>query len=241
MAEDNKEEEVVEEKADEATDDLDESTDNAEKKEEDSADTSDKTDEVDWDKELEEETASVPDPVKAKDAFKERQTKKQDEDDSEDDLDKPLTRRDRAAIVAEARKDVQKEQALTIARGMAGSEKEALVIAAKWGNRTFPDGMSLQDQLEEAYAITHRKKLIGTANEAMRALKAKSGVKTDSSSAQRDATPGVAPKQSSADAAAYKQAGFVWDSSKRLYKKPLKGGRLHLYKDPKSKKQWTAA
>lgn len=241
MADEEKKEDIdVEEKDEGAADDSEASEDADEEKADDSSKDSDKkeaSDEIDYEKELEaEKKRGKPDPAKAQEAFKKRQDR---EEGADGDEDKPLTQKDIGRVTANVRRELQAEQAFTLARSMAASDTEANLIVAKWGNRIFPDGTSLQDQIEEAYAITHRKSLIGQRNEALRALKNKGTVKKDGSGAHRDASPGSAPKMSAADAEAYRQAGFVYDGAKRLFKKPLRGGKVFLYKDPKTNRQWT--
>lgn len=215
-----------------------ETGEDADTDENDSQDSS-KEDEIDYDAELEaEQKRGKPDPSKAREAFKERDNKR----DTDADDDKPLTRKDIADVEARVERRVLAGQALDIARKMAGSDKEAQLIVAKWTNRTFPAGTTLQDQIEEAYVITHSKRLIGTTNEAMRALKNKNNVRTGAAGAtHRDSADASEPKMNAADAASYKGAGFVWNGQKRVYMKSLKNGKMFLYKDPKTKKQWTAA
>jgi len=231
---------------DETTVETDDETaeDTSEKKdvteEEGESKSSTKTEERDYAKEIaEEEAKGKPDPKKAREAFKERDEKREEGSD-----DKPLTRKDIEEIEARAptraTKIVLESQALSIAKTLATSEPEANLILAKWRNRVFPENMPLHEQIEEMYAITHRKRLIGTANEAMRALKNKSGIKTDPSGTQREPAATTEPKLSAQDATAYKSAGFVWDGTKNLYNKPLMGVKQHLYKDQKTKRQWIA-
>lgn len=227
-SESDKEEEVE----DTESEDTETEEETEEEEESEGSSKEDKKDDIDYEAELlEEEKRGKPDPEKAKDAFKEREEKR--EEKSEDEGDKPLTRKDVNRIRAEIRTEVQGEQALDIARKFAGSESEAKLIVAKWRNRVFPEGMMLSEQLEEAYAITHRKRLIGQRNEAFRALKSKDGVIRHAPGAQRDGVEGKAPKLSAADAVAYKGAGYEWNGSKRLYQKSLSRGRF-LYKDPKT-------
>lgn len=225
-AEDAEDEEESEDE--EAEDESDE-----ESEDEDKSDGSKKTEnELDLDAELEKERkAGSPDPVIAKEQFKERDKKR---DGKKGDEDKPLTQKDVDAIEARIRKEQQQERALEIAKELAGSDKEAELIVAKWANRTFPKTLTLREQMQEAYVITHSKKLIGERNEAMRALKGKKGVKTDSASAHQDAPKGNEPKLSPADAASLKASGFSWNTNTRQYEKKLPNGRL-LIRDNKTK------
>lgn len=222
----------VEEKVDTTTiqDESTEETTDAETVDESTEEGSEKTtdtDDADYEAELEKERKGKPDPKKAKDAFKERQSKHQD-DEEESDNDKPLTRR-------EAEKILQEGRALDIANNMANSPKEAELIVEKWKNRTFPTHLSLTQQLEEAYAITHAKKLVGERNEAIRALKAKAGVNKNTATTHREPAAATEPKLSPADASGLKNAGFAFNGVSRRYEKKLSNGDM-IIQDPKTKK-----
>ncbi len=204
-------------------------------------------DDTDYDAELEKEkNLGKPDPKKAASAFADRKKKRdvpegeelesdEPEGDEEED-DKPLTRKDVAAILANDRKERQESDALAMAKTLARSDKEAELIVAKWKNRSFPAGLSLADQIQEAYVITHSKKLIGERNEALRALGNKGTASKDSSSTFRDApSSGAEPKIAPQDAAAIKASGFAYNSTTKRYEKKLKSGDT-LVQDAKTKK-----
>lgn len=203
-----------------------------------------KQEDLDLDKELEEEEKhGKPDPEIARKEFQRREAKRKEEEgedseEAENDEDKPLTRADLREIEERQYKRAQTERAMEIAESLATSPKEAKLIFTKWSNRQFPPNLPLAQQLEEAYVITHRGKLIGERNEALRAARNKSNANKDGSGTQRDATEAGEPKLSDADKTGMQQAGFVWDGAKRLYKKSLQGGRSFLYKDPKTGRQW---
>lgn len=198
-------------------------------------------DELDLDKELEEEQKrGKPDPEKARKAFEEREAKRK-AGEGEDDGDKPVSRKELAEMEQRSYKRLQNDQALQIAKSMAASDKEAQLIFAKWQNRSFPENLPLQDQIEEAFAITHRKKMIGERNEALRVARGKATASKDSASSHRDGGTAGEPKLSEADKQGLKSSGFEWDGAKRFYKKVLPGGKSHLYYDPKTKRRWRAA
>lgn len=206
------------------------------------------TEELDLDKELEEEEKrGKPDPSKARERIVKKLGKKTDEgegeseeDESEDDLDKPMTRREAAELEERLKKNALTSTATTIARALAASDKEAQLIVAKWTNRTFPQDMSLQDQIEECYAITHRKRLIGERNEALRAAGNRANAGRNAAETHRDGAPASEPKMPSGDKIALQQAGYVWDAGKRLYKKQLGRSRGFLYKDVKTGRTFTS-
>ena len=214
---------------------------------------------LDLDEEIEKEKKrGKPDQKIASEAFKQRQAKRKDiadieEEDpddkpltrkdiadieEEDPDDKPLTRKDIADIEARSLRKFQEGEAMKLARSMTTSEKEAQLVFLKWQNRQFPGDAILEDQLEEAFVITHKRKLMGERNEALRALKNKDTVNKDGSSSHRDGPTAGEPKLSEADRTAYQQAGFAWDGTKRLYTKAIGRGKT-LCKDPKSDKIWT--
>ena len=214
----------------------DEESTEEESTDEDKSDKSSSTDEeLDLDAELEKERkAGEPDPVIADKAFKERKEKREKDSDDEE-ADKPLTQRDLQAALEADRKERRHDDALVIARGMAGSEKEAELVVAKWANRTFPKSLTLSEQISEAYVITHSKKLIGERNEAMRALKGKQGIKKDAAGTHRDAgKSSTEPKLPPGDAAVLRKSGFSYNNVSRQFEKKLSGGKM-LVRDNKTK------
>lgn len=182
--------------------------------------------------ELEKERKGKPDPEKAKKAFEERQAKR--EEKQEESEEKPLTRKDLLEVEEKVRSEMRKDRALELAKGMAGSDKEAELIVEKWKNRSFPEHLTLSEQIEEAFVITHRKKLMGERNEALRALKGKRMVNTDAASTHQEEKKPGEPKIPPQDAQAFKASGFVWNGTSRQYEKKLPNGDL-LIRDSKTK------
>lgn len=226
-------EETTEEEA--TTEEKSEESADSEEETEDDSKTKDSDNEIDYDAEIEEEKKhGKPDPEKAKNAFKERQNKRGDESESEEE-DKPLTRKELAEALAQDRKERRESDAFNLATDLAGSEKEAQLVVAKWKNRQWPDSVPLSQQIREAFAITHSKKLLGERNEAVRALRAKDSVKKDASTTSRDGQPTSAPKMSAADTSAIAAAGFKFNPQTRRLEKKLSNGRI-LARDPKTKK-----
>lgn len=218
----------------EATEEIEADTEEVEAEEStDDVEAKDTDNEIDYDAEIEKERKGKPDPLKAKDAFKERNEKRKEPEDDEDD--KPLTKKDLQAILASERVERRSEEALAVARGMAGSDKEAQLIVEKWKNRTFPPTLSLTEQIEESYAITHRKKLIGERNEALRALAGKETVNKNPATAHQEGQKGTEPKMAPNDLRAIQAAGFAFNSTTRRYEKKLSNGST-LIRDPKTKK-----
>lgn len=197
----------------------------------------------DYAAELEEEEKKhgKPDPEKAKDAFKKRTERRKEDDTDEDEPaddpeedDKPLTKKEFREMMARNRKQQQEADALVLAGKLAASLPEAKLVFAKWKNRTWPESMSLTEQIEEAFAITHRKKILGENAELKRALKGKAGVVKDAAGTHRDAPSGnKKPKMSPQDAAAIVAAGFALNTKNGRYEKRLPNGQL-LIKDPQT-------
>lgn len=192
---------------------------------------------IDYGAELEaEKKRGKPDPVIAAQAFKERRKKDGDEggdDDEENDDDKPLTRR-------EARELFQSEQknsplVLDMATRISDSPEEAALIVEIHKNRTFPAGMTLQDQIEESYAIANRKKLPSKAAELARAGRSSDAASRDAATTYRDGQSGTQPKMSASDTASYERAGFKFNLDTKLWEKKLPSGKT-LVKDPVTKR-----
>lgn len=211
-------EEVEEEVAEESVEETEETTTEDETE-------SKKDIEIDYDAEMEKEKKGRPDPQKAKEAFEKRESRREDEPKFEEG-DKPLTRKELDAILSQERKINFEIRAMQIARGLSTSDKEAMLIVEKWKNRTFPHTLSLDEQIEEAYAITHRKRLIGERNEALRALKSRPGVNSDAASSHRDEPVAGEPKMSPQDRMALTAAGFAWNGKGRRWEKRLSNGNL---------------
>lgn len=161
--------------------------------------------------------------------------KQSDEDFSEDD--KPLTRSEFLALQAQERAKMQKtlreEEAKRLTEEFATSDIEKQLILEKWKNRTFPEGISLEEQIEECYLAANRKKILGENSELKRALRGKSGVSRDASTTHHDTPQTGQPKLASDVAAVMAQVGFKWNSASRRYEKKLANGKV-LVKDHKT-------
>ena len=171
-------------------------------------------------------------------AFKLREKRRKEEEEGLDDEDKPLTAKELEGILQKdrqiTRKEIQTEIISGKAKKLAGSEAEAQLIIEIHKNRIFPEDLSLDEQLEEAYAIANRKSLMAKNEELKRALRSKETISDNAAGTHRDSTPLDEPKMSSSDIQAIKAAGFVWDGKLRLYVKKFLSGRTLTY-DPKTK------
>ncbi len=194
---------------------------------------------IDYEAELkaEQERADKAEKALAATRFKDAEKKRKADEAAEagdSDDDKPVTRKELAAITAKARQEAQADQALEMAKGIAETPVEAKLIVAKWKGRSFPEGTPLSEQIEEMYAVVHRKRLIGERNEALRALKGKAGANNNSAASHAEGLPGTTPKLSPQDEQAYKGAGFVFNGVARRWEKKLPNGDI-LVKDSKTK------
>jgi len=177
--------------------------------------------------------------------FKLRQEKREEKDVVDDDIDddKPITSKELQRILAEntqqTEKRLNKSQIVEFAKSLGESQDEIEAIVETHSNRQFPSDMSLPEQVEEAYAIVNRKKLISTNKELKRALLSKETALNDSATTHRDPMQGNAPKLSPNDTASYKRAGFSFDTKDKVWKKKLPSGKF-LIKDPKSKSTYIA-
>lgn len=171
-------------------------------------------------------------------AFKLREERRQKAGENEDD-DKPLTVGQLQGALALERELTRKElQSGLIAekvRKLARNETEANLIIEIHKNRSFPEGLSLDEQIEEAFVIANRKSIIAQNEELRRALRGKENVSDNSAGTHRDSLPLEEPRISSNDVQALKAAGFAWDGKSGLYVKTLKGGKKIMTYNPKTK------
>lgn len=163
----------------------------------------------------------------------------EDEDfDDDGDDDKPVTKKDLARIIERSnqktRKEMQTELIAQGAKKIASNPTEAELIIEIHKNRSFPEGMTLDEQLEEAHIIANGKSIIQRNQELRRALQGKENATNDASGTHRDSPPSQEPKGNPADIRAITAAGYTWDGKLRLYVKTMKGGRVLTY-DPKTK------
>lgn len=199
---------------------------------------------IDYDAELkkERERREAAEKVIAEEAWKHRRKKQIEEETEEEvDEDRPLTASDLNVILQRERqtlrKEIQSETILEKARKLSRSEAEAQYIVEIHKNRTFPSGLSLEEQIEESYAIANKNRIMAQNEELKRALKSKQTSYSNPAGTQRDSMSASAPKISADDLQAIKGAGFVWDGKIRLFVKQIAGGKKILTYNPKTKEQ----
>ena len=169
-----------------------------------------------------------------------RKEEVQDEVEESDD-DKPMTRKELQAEMAKredvVRKEMLNSEAKRLADSMSTNDTEKALILEKWKSHTFPSHISLEEQIESCYAMANRKRIIGQRDEALRALKGKSGVNKDVASTHHDALAGSAPRMAGPDAAELARVGYVYNTTAKRFEKKLPNGKLLVKKDLKTPAQ----
>lgn len=199
---------------------------------EDSEDDSSSTeDDVDYDEEIEAEQKRAPDPKKAFERIKGKEKKRETSPEGT-----PLTEERLQEILAEerrqARLEAQEERITEIVSGMTANEKEARLTMQIHKNRMYPENMPLREQLEEAFFVANRKKVLAKNSELARALKGKNNSSRDVATTHRDQPEGVTPKVKEDLKLSLKRAGFNYDPKTKVYVKKLPNGKLLIKRTP---------
>lgn len=160
-----------------------------------------------------------------------------DDTETDEDDDKPLTKKELAKILEadriRTRKEMQGEMIAEKAKKLTTNPTEAELIIEIHKNRIFPDGMTLDEQLEEAHIIANGKRILKKSQEITRALKGKETASKDASGTHRDAQPSGQPKLPQADLRAMQAVGYAYDGKTGLFVKKI--GKRTLTYDPKTK------
>src|SRR3990167_6332962 len=161
-----------------------------------------------------------------------------EEEDEENDEEKPLTRTEFDAALRKERASIEQKvlagETLRIARTLAESEDEASAIVAIYNGRVFPEHLTHEQKVTEAFYIAHGPRLSGKILELRRSLQSKATKKqSGSENVHRDAPHAGEPKISPQDKAEYDRLGYKWNG--KQWEKKSAGGRV-LIKDPKTGK-----
>lgn len=179
---------------------------------------------------------------KTAEAKKKKPSEANDGENNDEDADKPLTRRELDARLAENREQVrrefQSEETTKKIKAITKSDAETRLVEQVFTATHFPSWMPLDEQIENAYLIANKKHLTQKNAELMRALNGKGTVVTEISSSQREGGSSNEPRLDPNTATMLKQTGYTWNAPSRAYIKKLGSGRTLFY-DPKSKKRWT--
>jgi hypothetical protein len=164
------------------------------------------------------------------------------EDVDEEDEDKPLTAKQVRELLERDRQQTRKELQSGAIRDIAGRltknphERDLIIEIHK--NRIFPEGLSLEEQLDEAQAIANRKRVKAQTDELKRSLQGKNGKNDNPAVTRRDAPITSEPKISAKDVQSMKAQGFVWDGALKIYKKPIGNNKFYFF-NPKTKQRGT--
>ena len=175
-------------------------------------------------------------------AFKKRQEKREEDPvDEPDDEERPLTRKELEETLRKQEDRIRTESQVGVlaikAEKLTGDKVVAEIAVEILKNRSFPEGLSQDEKLEEAIAIAKSKPAVKARMEELRRSQMSDETASDNVAGTHRDTPSIGePKMSSNDASAFKAAGFVWDGKLRLYVAPLKKGKIMTY-DPKTKKR----
>lgn len=167
-------------------------------------------------------------------AFKLREKKRnkvEDEETEEDlDEDKPMTRKEFLMALSKEREKDRKAfletKVLEHAKNLASNDTEAQLIVEKWKNRSFPENVSLEEQIEECYLAANRKRILGENSELKRALAGKGRVSKDYSSTHQDSIQPGQPKLAPNEAQTMARIGYKWNGSKSRWEKKLSNGKI---------------
>lgn len=174
----------------------------------------------------EEKKRGKPDPEKAK----QRILKKQQPEESEDeDEDRPLTKREVEAMLAENLHrntlESQGDRLIEISESLAETAQEAELIRQIHSNRVFPLGMPLQEQLQEAQAIANVKRLEARNSELARKVQSQQTVSRNTATTYRDPQKSLEPELAPDLKASMTRSGYVFNGTSRRYEKKLPNGK----------------
>lgn len=159
----------------------------------------------------------------------------------EDDDEKPLTRSELEDVLSREREAIRRENQAEVikekVKKITSSDIETELVMEIHKNRQFPAGMPLDEQIEEAYLIANRKRILGVNTELKRALQHKDTTNKGVADTHRDSPSPSEPKLSANDDSLLKRSGFVWDGKKNAFKKET--AMRIIFKSRDLKKTWT--
>ena len=175
----------------------------------------------------------------AGDAFKKREAKHKESDESEGEEDdsKPLTRAELKALLEEREsgkaKNEQAREAMTIAKTLTETEDEALYAVELFKHITLPFD-SLDESIRFIIAGMNADRIMGQTQEVKRALKSKETARKNTAVTVRDKASGSQPALSGDMKVVLKNQGYKYLSDKKVYGKKLPTGKM-LFNDGKGK------
>lgn len=168
---------------------------------------------------------------------RERWEKKQENHDGQDDHEdfhgnySDKLQQEVEKIRQEAREELKNHRISDLAKQYAKTSEEKELILEVYRNRTFPDHLSLEEAVEEAWIIANKNKLKTERAELLRAVNGRKSASNDFSTTHQSPLPSSAPKMAGADAQELVRAGYSWNSTNRRYEKKLPNGKT-LVKEP---------
>jgi len=149
-----------------------------------------------------------------------------EEDDEDTDT---VTKKDLDNLRNSLLNSQQEDKIEKAAQAISNSPEEAEHVRDVYLNRITPTG-NLEEDMEAAYAIANRKKLISENKEIKRAALARNNTSTGAAGSVKNREASETSAVSPADKAFLKKSGFVWDGKKRGYYKESTG----MLFDPKT-------
>lgn len=179
---------------------------------------------------IEAEKSRKPDPNKAKERFEKKRKPEDDGDETPvDDDDRPLTKREVEQMIAERTHQVTIEtlsdKLVEISEELTGTPQEAELVRAIHANRIFPAGMSLREQMQEAYAIANAKRIEARNAELVRTVRSQQTASRNTATTHRDPQAALEPEMAPDLKASMLRAGYTFNGTTRRYEKKLPNGK----------------
>jgi hypothetical protein len=175
-----------------------------------------------------EKTRNKPDPRKAMERIEKK--RHQEEDEIVDEEDRPVTRKELERFLAEQQQRIvlesQEDKIVQISEEVAGSAQEAEFVRAVHANRVFPAGMSLREQMQEAYAIANAKRIAARNAELTRKIISQQNASKNTATTHRDPQKGTEPELAPDLKASLVRSGYTFNGTTRRYEKKLPNGKI---------------
>lgn len=173
----------------------------------------------------EQEESAAKDKIIADQAFKLREKVRKDDEEAGQEVpeeEKPVTQKQLHEFMAKERKG----EIVRIVSDMTDDVKVRELTILTHKNRTYPANSSLQEQLQEAYLVANKDKVLGENSELKRALSGNKNALTDASQNHQDSPKVGEPNMSAADKQELARHGWKWNGTSRKYEKKIKSGML---------------
>lgn len=151
----------------------------------------------------------------------------------------PLTELQLRKILREEREATEKRfmgrDTERLAREIASSDEEASAIVEIYNSRSFPEYLTHEEKVKEAYYIAHGPRLFAKQDELKRSLRSKQTTKTASNENTHRDAPQAGAKVNPEVQSELNRLGFKWDGKR--FSKKLANGKT-LVRDPKTNKSF---